>query len=44
MKNKKVKYHKNAQYIDCALEGKNYCKVCGWTKKEIKNNKLKAIK
>lgn len=28
----KNKYHNNAQYIDCALENKEYCNKCGWTK------------
>jgi hypothetical protein len=27
----KVEYHPQAQYIDCALMGCDYCRKCGWT-------------
>jgi len=26
-----VQYHDNAKYIDCSLQGRDYCKACGWT-------------
>jgi hypothetical protein len=28
---KEIKYHPQARYIDCKLDGCDYCNKCGWT-------------
>jgi hypothetical protein len=41
--NKPVKYHDSAKYVDCALDSKDYCRVCGWTKPRKQRKTINKI-